>query len=154
MCAYAHDYNPSLDKLSTKALKCVFVGYSNTQKGYRCYHPVTRITIVTKNVTFNEHQFYCISDPKEEENRKEISKESVRMKILLPPNHDAEGDAIPISRGGSHISIQREESVKLDDIETLPLNMFPKYYVMWDKIGESKFLKEKCKGWYIDRRML
>ena len=24
---YAHDYNPSLDKLSTKAMKCVFVGY-------------------------------------------------------------------------------------------------------------------------------
>ena len=34
--SYVHSHNLSRDKLSTKALKCVFVGYSNTQKGYRC----------------------------------------------------------------------------------------------------------------------
>ena len=26
--------------------------------------------------------------------------------------------------------------------------------MMWEKIRESKFLKEKCKGWYFDRGML
>ena len=40
--AYAQDHNPSWDKSSTKAQKFVSVGYSNTQKRYRCYHPTTR----------------------------------------------------------------------------------------------------------------
>ena len=26
--------------------------------------------------------------------------------------------------------------------------------LMWDKIRESKFIKEKCNGWYFDRGML
>ena len=30
-------------KLDPGALKCVFVGYSATQKGYKCYHPPTKI---------------------------------------------------------------------------------------------------------------
>ena len=94
--AYAQDHNPSLDKLSTKALKCVFVAYSKTQKRYRCYHPTTRKTIVAKHVTFNEHQFYYMSDPKEDKIGKEISRETVRIETSLPPHHGKEGDAIPI----------------------------------------------------------
>ena len=46
--AYVH---LKLGKLDPKALKCVFVGYSSTEKGYQCYHPPTRKYYVSANVT-------------------------------------------------------------------------------------------------------
>jgi hypothetical protein len=32
-------YSPSVSKLDSRALKCVFVGYSGKQKGYKCWCP-------------------------------------------------------------------------------------------------------------------
>ena len=36
---FIHILTPGQDKLSTKATKCVFLGYSRLQMGYRCYLP-------------------------------------------------------------------------------------------------------------------
>lgn len=41
-------------KLEKKATKCVFVGYDNEKKGWRCYDPVTRKCMVSRNVMFDE----------------------------------------------------------------------------------------------------
>ena len=41
-------------KLDPKAEKCVFVGYSLEQKGYRCYNPVKRELRVSRDVVFDE----------------------------------------------------------------------------------------------------
>ena len=46
------------NKWSTKALKCIFLGYSNTQKGYKVYHPITRKYMVSKDVIFDEKNFF------------------------------------------------------------------------------------------------
>ena len=43
-------------KLDLRAQKCVFVGYSSTQKGYRCYHPTTRKFYVSADVVFHESE--------------------------------------------------------------------------------------------------
>ena len=51
---YVHLYPNQTKKLSSRALKCVFVGYSNSQKGYKCYFPTGKRIIVSKDVTFNE----------------------------------------------------------------------------------------------------
>ena len=39
-------------KLDSRALKCVFIGYSTTKKGYKCYHLPTRKVFVSMDVTF------------------------------------------------------------------------------------------------------
>ena len=46
------------DKLSPKVIKCVFIGYSNVQKGYKCYFPSNKRIIVSCDVTFNELKIF------------------------------------------------------------------------------------------------
>ena len=38
---FVHILTPGQDKLSAKAMKCVFLGYSRFQRGYPCYSPDT-----------------------------------------------------------------------------------------------------------------
>lgn len=39
-------------------VKCVFLGYSTTQKGYKCFHPPSKRLYVSRDVTFNEQESY------------------------------------------------------------------------------------------------
>ena len=36
---FVRDYRPSVGKMDPRAVKCVFVGYSGKQKGYKCWCP-------------------------------------------------------------------------------------------------------------------
>ena len=58
--AYVHIYSHQRSKLDPCALQCVFIGYSSTKKGYKCYHPPTQKVHVTLDVTFHETVPYCI----------------------------------------------------------------------------------------------
>ena len=55
------------DKLSSKSAVCVFLGYGEGQKGYRCFDPTSQKLYVSRHVVFLEHiPFYSI--PKNEHN--------------------------------------------------------------------------------------
>ena len=51
---FVHILTPGQDKLSAKATKCIFLGYSRLQKGYRCYSPQTHRYFLFVDVTFFE----------------------------------------------------------------------------------------------------
>ena len=58
--AYVHVYSHQRSKLDACALRCVFIGYANNQKGYKCYHPLSLKTYITMDVTFHEEVAYLV----------------------------------------------------------------------------------------------
>jgi hypothetical protein len=55
---FVKDHRPSVGKLDPHAVKCIFVGYSSTQKGYKCWDPVGRKLFVSMDVTLREFEPY------------------------------------------------------------------------------------------------
>ena len=51
---FVHDLTPGKNKLSAKSLKCIFLGYSRLQKGYRCFSPLLQRYLVPTDITFFE----------------------------------------------------------------------------------------------------
>ena len=47
----------SSNKLDPKSLQCVFVGYNEKYKGYRCLYPPTGRVYINRHVLFDEHKF-------------------------------------------------------------------------------------------------
>ena len=43
-------------KLDDKSEKCIFVGYSERSKAYKLYNPITKKTIIGRDVIFNEEE--------------------------------------------------------------------------------------------------
>ncbi|KAA0065404.1 putative Polyprotein [Cucumis melo var. makuwa] len=53
-CVYfVRNVRPHHTKLDTKSLKCIFLGYSLVQKGYRCYCPTLKRYLVPPGVAFS-----------------------------------------------------------------------------------------------------
>ncbi|KAK2996779.1 hypothetical protein RJ639_025625 [Escallonia herrerae] len=71
--AFVHLHKHQRNKLSPRALRCVFVGYAAHQKGYRCYHPPTRKMFITLDVVFHEDLMYFSTESElQGEHQKEI----------------------------------------------------------------------------------
>ena len=54
---YAHVHN--VGKLDHRSLKCIFLGYSPTKKGYKCYHPMSQKLLITADARFDEQSMFC-----------------------------------------------------------------------------------------------
>lgn len=87
--AYVHVPKGQRRKLDEHTSKCIFVGYSEQTKGYRCYHPTTKNIIINKDVRFEKHCFWN-SPPLDTPIRPSISIEELPdhiaiLEVLDPP---------------------------------------------------------------------
>jgi len=53
---FVKDHQPTVSKLDPQAVKCVFMGYASTQKGYKCWDPIGRRLFVSMDVIFREEE--------------------------------------------------------------------------------------------------
>ena len=56
--SFVHVHSHSKRKLDPRAIKCIFVGYSSTKKGYKCYCPPTQQLYFSFDVSFVELESY------------------------------------------------------------------------------------------------
>ncbi|RVW30164.1 Retrovirus-related Pol polyprotein from transposon TNT 1-94 [Vitis vinifera] len=90
---FVHILTPGQDKLSAKATKCIFLGYSRLQKGYRCYSSETHRYFLSADVTFFEDSpFFSTSEslPVSEVYHR-------RHRVAVPPSlAEVPADSLPI----------------------------------------------------------
>jgi hypothetical protein len=55
---FVRDHRASIGKLDPRSLKCIFVGYSGKQKGFKCWCPSERKMFISMDVTFWENEPY------------------------------------------------------------------------------------------------
>ena len=55
---FVHFHTPNRGKLDPHALKCVFIVYPSTQKGYKYYHPPTKKFFISTDVYFVDDKPY------------------------------------------------------------------------------------------------
>ena len=122
--SYVHTPHWSPDKLSAKALKCVFIGYSNTQKGYKCYHPLTRRVIISKDIVFDENRFYYQPNTEVNNEQDSINREiptplpslDIYEREKVQPPQDIREDTMPFD---SELLAEGDDQ----------LSTYPKYYM-------------------------
>ncbi|KAM0960567.1 hypothetical protein ACFX2C_025595 [Malus domestica] len=91
-CTYfVHIQAPNHDKLDPRVAKCVYLGYSSTQKGYKCYNPTTRKIVVSRDMKFEETMPY-FTQPLN------YSREGENLFNLFPIPYPSEEDTTDISR--------------------------------------------------------
>ncbi|KAI5312926.1 hypothetical protein L3X38_042100 [Prunus dulcis] len=121
--AYVHVYSYQGSKLDPCALCCVFIGYSTTQKGYKCYHPPTQKVHFTLDVTFHEEAPYYVSPSSPIQGEKGSKLESIGLQDLelRDMGEDDTNDDLgekttgrPVDSDRSHKSGAEEEALCLE----------------------------------------
>lgn len=54
---FPYTWDTKLNKFDFKSVLCVFAGYSDKYKGYKCFHPPSRKFIISRHVVFDETSF-------------------------------------------------------------------------------------------------
>ena len=114
---FVHTHGPKRNKFDPRALKCVFLVYSSTQKGYKCYDPISQKLYVSLDVTFFEHTpYYSLQGDSMSEARPPLTLDYLDVVVfkstlclISTPSPNTEGHLN--SRGDTELQTNRETLV-------------------------------------------
>ncbi|KAM1701730.1 hypothetical protein ACFXTH_027076 [Malus domestica] len=106
---YVHIQTIHRDKLDPRVIKCAFVGYSTSQKGYKCYDSKTRKVFVSRDVRFDETHFFF--QKHDDEPQGELSYEVFPTLLVLddPRLSTPHNEAIEIEPAHENMEANNEE---------------------------------------------
>ena len=114
--AYVHSHLAG--KLDPRAIKCIFVGYSSTQKGYVCYHPLTKKTFVTADVKFDEYNMFY-NEGHRSEDYLEVNETDTDMASLeLHPSEISSPAMDLVDTAGDNPELEKE-TTQMEDEEDI-----------------------------------
>ena len=82
--AYVHVPKEKRRKLDAKAEKCILVGCSDEQKGYKCYNPRTKQALVIRDIVFDESVSWYL--PQTSELNSNLSSDDEVSEAEMPPD--------------------------------------------------------------------
>ncbi|XP_038891593.1 uncharacterized protein LOC120080985 [Benincasa hispida] len=68
-------------KLKARAVKCMFVGFTEGVKGYKMWHPVERKFIISRDITFREEKMFMEKEKRLED---EAKSSTTGIKVEIP----------------------------------------------------------------------
>ncbi|KAG5524564.1 hypothetical protein RHGRI_031284 [Rhododendron griersonianum] len=114
---YVHLHPRQRTKLESHALKCVFVGYGNNKKGYKCFDPKTLRLYVSMDITFHKTElFYRTPTPNlpfQGENSDEVINYEELEAFFTSKNISSSGDSL-----GHGEFLDESEELSVVELET------------------------------------
>ena len=131
--AFVHIHDHNRNKLDPRALKTVFISYSPTQKGYRCYCPQNKKTYVSHDVTSFEDTPYFSPTSLQGEKHDEAccSQDTLDLPLLginsdttivstpesiqisLPVNESSPHDHVPVLETGGELTVPNQQELRV-----------------------------------------
>ena len=131
--AYVHVPDELRTKLDPKAEKCIFIGYSLEQKGYKCYNPVTRQVRVSRDVVFDEMASWYVEEKQvigaDVKDNAVAENASPSSQVLSGPQGSSNGSAVEKPWSGrlrdrdspvSSSNVSQKGKEKVDDAPRMP----------------------------------
>ncbi|KAK2989526.1 hypothetical protein RJ640_001935 [Escallonia rubra] len=142
--AYVHLHKNQRTKLDPCAVRCIFLGYTTHQKGYRCYDPTTRILYTTMDVTFLESETLFPKQATHSSLQEEIQSKEQNWKkwpgfedVSVMGNNEAYEAPITEGQPKEPMTVSMEKRKETEEVETRSELSNPDPLVPYDQAPEN-----------------
>jgi len=139
--AYAHVPEAERRKLDKKAIKLRFLGYGDSQKGYRLYDVEKKKVVIRRDVAFNETDFGYQKQPVETDSEEEVDAEqppNVSEEDFIEEEHpqqDLQQQPRRSEREVTHMALH----AAIDEPATIQEAWSSKYSAQWKAATDSEY---------------